>query len=126
MPRAESVVVDLMGLREAQTTVLGRAKYSGLVTAMTPTYERWANEWLKFGSVATWFARFLATESGQVLLERGTKQVAVVVPSIQRRDWHYPRAGCGAYRSDCRVLETTAERNRTLPNALSRDAFDTG
>jgi hypothetical protein len=86
--RAESLAVDLMGLREAQASVLGAAKYKSVVSAMAPAFERWASQWLKYGSVASWFAHFLPTESGQLLLASGTKQLAGVVSSFEDRDWH--------------------------------------
>jgi hypothetical protein len=86
--RAESLVVDLMGLREAQAAILGRAKYESVVSAMAPVFEEWARLWLKYGSVAAWFARFLPTESGRVFLAQGIKQLAGFVGSFRDRDWH--------------------------------------
>ncbi len=91
--RAESLAVDLMGLRETQASVLGKAKYKSVVSAMAPAFERWASQWLKYGSVASWFAHFLPTESGQVLLAPGTKQLAGVVASFEDRDWHHHGLG---------------------------------
>ena len=91
--RAESLVVDLMGLREAQASVLGNAKYIGVVRAMAPTFEEWAGLWLKYGSVAAWFAHFLPTESGRVLLVQGIKQLAGFVGSFEVRDWHHHGLG---------------------------------
>ena len=68
--------MDLMGLRGAQASVLGKAKYISVVRAMVPAFEEWARLWLKYGSVAAWFAHFLPTESGRVLLAQGIKQLA--------------------------------------------------
>jgi hypothetical protein len=50
--RAESLSVDLMGLRDTQVSALGQAKYKSVVTTMAPTFERWGSQWLKYGSVA--------------------------------------------------------------------------
>ncbi|HUZ95810.1 MAG TPA: hypothetical protein VMU57_12955 [Edaphobacter sp.] len=91
--RAESLVVDLMGLREAQASVLGNAKYIGVVRAMVPAFEEWARLWLKYGSVAAWFAHFLPTESGRVLLAQGIKQLAGFVGLFEDRDWHHHGLG---------------------------------
>ena len=91
--RAESLVVDLMGLREAQVSVLGKAKYINVVRAMAPGFEEWARLWLKYGSVAAWFAHFLPTESGHVLLAQGIKQLSGVVGSFEERDWHHHGLG---------------------------------
>ncbi len=57
--RAESLAVDLMGLGEIGSPVLGDAKHQGLVASMVPTFERWGQRWLKYASVAAWFANFL-------------------------------------------------------------------
>jgi hypothetical protein len=86
--RAESLAVDLVGMHETAATVLGQAKYRGVVTAMAPVFEDWAGRWLKHASVAGWFAHFLPTESGQVLLPMGIKQLAGVVSGFEERDWH--------------------------------------
>src|ERR1017187_6833379 len=43
--RAESLAIDLMGLGEIGSPVLGDAKYQGLVTSMVPTFERWGQRW---------------------------------------------------------------------------------
>ena len=59
---AESLAVDLMGLRDRAGKVLGRLEYRDLVKEMAPAFRRWGDEWLKFASVATWFAHFLSTE----------------------------------------------------------------
>jgi len=63
-------------------------KYKPLVTSMAATFERWGNRWLKHASAAGWFAYFLRTESGQLLLEQGVKQLGAVVDSLQDDDWH--------------------------------------
>jgi hypothetical protein len=90
---AEPLAADLMGLQQAPASVLGQAKYRELVIMMAPVYEKWGSQWLKFGSVAAWFAHFLPTESGRVLLGRGIKQLAEALPSFQDRDWHQHSLG---------------------------------
>jgi len=91
--RAESLAVDLVGLHKAAAAVLGQAKYQSVVTAMVPVFEQWASRWLKHASAAAWFAHFLPTESGQVLLSLGIKQLAGVVGSFEERDWHHHGLG---------------------------------
>jgi hypothetical protein len=78
-----------MGLQERAASVLGQTKHRELVIMMAPTYEKWGSQWLKFGSVAAWFAHFLPTESGRVLLGQGIKQLAEALPSFEDRDWHH-------------------------------------
>ena len=84
---AESLAVDLMGIRDAGANVLGRPEYRELVKEMAPTFYQWGEDWLTFASTATWFAHFLTTESGRVLLPQGLKQIAAVVSSFGDRDW---------------------------------------
>jgi hypothetical protein len=86
--RAESLAVDLVGLHDTAATVLGQAKYGGVVSAMAPIFEDWAGRWLKHASAAGWFAHFLLTESGQILLPMGIRQLAAVVTGFEERDWH--------------------------------------
>jgi len=86
--RAESLAVDLVGLHDTAATVLGQAKYQGVVSAMTQVFEDWASRWLKHAAAAGWFAHFLPTESGQALLPMGIKQLAGVVSGFEERDWH--------------------------------------
>jgi len=84
---AESLSVDLMGLRTEAVKVLGRREYTDLVRAMAPTFKRWGDLWLKYGSVAAWFANFLSTESGRTLLPQGIQQLSAVVGSFNESDW---------------------------------------
>jgi hypothetical protein len=70
-------------MHDTAATVLGQAKYRGVVSAMAPVFEDWAGRWLKHASVAGWFAHFLPTESGQVLLPMGIKQLAGVVSGFE-------------------------------------------
>jgi hypothetical protein len=90
---AEPLAADLMGLQEGAAAVLGQAKHKDLITMMAPVYEAWGNQWLKFSSVAAWFAHFLPTESGRVLLGQGIKQLAEALPSFEDRDWHHHSLG---------------------------------
>jgi hypothetical protein len=57
-----------MGLSETGIALLGDGKYKDLVGSMAATFEQWANRWLKYASASAWFAYFLRTESGQVLI----------------------------------------------------------
>lgn len=67
-------------------------------------FEQWGSRWLKYGSAAGWFAYFLHTESGQVLLPQGVKQrpwrvvygsiVAVLEASAEGRSEGRGVAGC--------------------------------
>lgn len=86
--RAEGLAVHLMGLSDTGVKVLGDAKYKPLVSSMAGTFEQWGNRWLKHGSAAGWYAYFLRTEAGQVLLEQGVRQLAAVVDSLPDDDWH--------------------------------------
>ena len=90
----ETLAADLMGLRERASLVLGLTKYRSVVIAMVPVFEQWAKAWLKYASVAAWFARFLSTDTGDVLLAQGISQLAAVVNSFRDDDWH--RYGLGA------------------------------
>ena len=85
--RAESLAVDLMGLGQVASVVLGDAKYQGLVRLMLPAFQRWGDRWLKYASVAAWFANFLRTDSGRVLLSQGVKQLAGIIHALPDRDW---------------------------------------
>lgn len=89
--RAEKLAVDLMGLRTEAVKVLDRKEYMDLVKAMATTFEKWADQWLKYGRVAAWFANFLSTGSGRVLLPQGIRQLSEVVSSYQEDDWERER-----------------------------------
>lgn len=84
---AESLSVDLMGLRTEAVKVLGRKEYADLAGTMSPTLKRWGDQWLKCSRVAAWFANFLATESGRSLLRQGIPQLSEVVASFSDSDW---------------------------------------
>jgi len=91
--RAESLAVDLMGLGKIGSPVLGDTKHQVVVTSMIPTFERWCQPWLKYASVAAWFANFLRTDSGRVLLPQGVKQLGAVIDTLPDRDWHHHELG---------------------------------
>jgi hypothetical protein len=54
---------------------------------MAPTFKRWGDQWLKYASVATWFANFLSTESGRTLLPQGIQQLSPLISSFADSDW---------------------------------------
>jgi hypothetical protein len=121
--RAESIVVDLMGLRDMQTLVLGQAKYRTVITAMGPTFQQWAGQWLKYGYVAAWFCRFLPTESGQLLLASGITLLADRVSSFRDNDWHDYSLGpllTDALAACWRTLRNEVESQPSLREAFLR------
>jgi hypothetical protein len=91
--RAESLAVDLVGMHNDAAAVLGQAKHKAVVQAMAPVFERWASAWLNHASAAGWFSHFLTTESGDVLLVMGIKELAKVVGSFEDRDWNQQGLG---------------------------------
>ncbi len=91
--RAEGLSMHLMGLSESGVVVLGQPHHQDLVASMAGTFERWGSGWLRFGSPASWFAYFLRTESAQILLPQGVKQLAAAVDAIPGRDWQYNDLG---------------------------------
>ena len=91
--RAEALGARLMGLSQVGVEVLGDARYKDLISSMAPTFEHWGKRWLKYASAAAWFAYFLKTKSGQVLVPQGVKQLAVVVESMPDRDWQHHDLG---------------------------------
>jgi hypothetical protein len=118
---AEPLAVDLMGLSDMQTDVLGKAQYASVVVAMRPMFERWGKHWLGFASVAAWFCRFLATESGRILLAWGLTQLADRIPSFEEREWQQHHLG--DFLAD--VLTTCWKflRNDIENQPALRDAF---
>jgi hypothetical protein len=119
--RAESLAIDLMGLHKEAAAILGQARHKEFVTAMTPTFERWGARWLKFGTVAAWFAAFLPPESGQVLLPMGIKQLASVVGSFQDRDWH--RGDLGGLLTEVLAMCWRVRRQDVQSDPELRSAF---
>ncbi len=88
---------------------------------MAATFERWGRRWLKYGSAAGWFAYFLRTDSGQVLLPQGVKQLAAVVESLPDRDWHHHGLG-GLFTEVLSLCWKTHQKDIEKDNEL-RDAF---
>jgi ABC transporter family protein len=119
--RAESLAVDLVGLRDDSATVLGQAKHTPLVQAMAPVFERWSKAWLKHASAAAWFAHFLTTESGNVLLVTGIKELAKVVGSFEGRDWH--QQGLGGIFTDALATCWRHKQNEIEEQPELRHAF---
>ena len=119
--RAESLAIDLMGLGEIGSPVLGNAKYQNLVSSMAPTFERWSQQWLKYALVAAWFANFLRTDSGRVLLPQGVKQLAAVVDTLPDEDWYHHELG--SLFTDVLSLCWTHLQGDVEKNADLRKAF---
>lgn len=121
--RAEGLAAHLMGLSEDSIAVLGDPKYKGLVRSMAGAFERWCSRWLRYSSAASWFAYFLRTESGSVLLRQGLKQLAATVDSLPDRDWH--RNDLGALFAEVlslswKHLQKEIERDADLRHAFLR------
>src|SRR5262249_1489886 len=74
---------DILGLREQAAAILGKAKYKTLISAMAAVFDQWASIWLKYASDAAWFAHFLPTDAGQILLPSGIKHLAKVIGSFR-------------------------------------------
>jgi hypothetical protein len=119
--RAESLATHLMGLNEPGVKVLGDAKYRPLIATMASTFEEWGNRWLKHGSAAGWYAYFLRTESGQVLLDQGIKQLAAVVNSLPDDDWH--RHDLGAILTEVLSLSWKHRQKKIEDDSDLRNAF---
>ena len=119
--RAESLAVDLVGLRDDSATVLGQAKHTAVVQAMAPVFERWSKAWLNHASAAGWFSHFLTTESGAVLLVMGIKELAKVVGSFEDRDWH--QQGLGGIFTDALAACWKHKQNEIEQQPELRKAF---
>ena len=119
--RAESLAVDLVGMHEGAASVMGQAEHKTVVQAMAPVFERWTRAWLNHGSVAGWFAHFLTTESGGVLLAMGIKELAKVVGSFEDRDWH--QQGLGGIFTDALAACWKQMQNEIEQQPELRKAF---
>jgi hypothetical protein len=119
--RAESLAVDLVGLHETAAKVLGQAKHKDVVRAMAPVFEHWAKQWLKHASAAGWFAHFLTTESGELLLAMGIEQLAEIVGSFEDRDWH--QQGLGGIFTDALAACWKQKQNEVEQQPELRKAF---
>jgi hypothetical protein len=121
--RAEPLAGHLMGLSQTGIAVLGDAKYESLISSMAVTFEQWGNRWLKYASAAGWFAYFLRTESGRVLLPQGVKQLAATVGPLPDRDWHHHDLGAlfTEVLSSCwKYLQKEVESDAGLREAFLR------
>ncbi len=88
---------------------------------MAPVLELWARAWLNHASVAGWFAHFLTTESGGILLAMGIKELAKVVGSFEDGDWH--QQGLGGIFTDAlaacwKNMQNEIEQQPELRNAF--------
>jgi len=119
--RAEGLVNHLMGLTEGGIKVLGDVKCSNLVSSMAATFKNWGDRWLKHGSPAAWFAYFLRTESGRVLMAQGVKQISAIVDSLREDDWH--RHDLGALFSEVLWSCWTHEQKQVETDSSLREAF---
>ena len=119
--RAEGLAVHLMGLSESGVKVLGDAKYKALVSSMAATFQQWGDRWLRHGSAAGWFAYFLRTESGRVLLTQGVKQLAATVDSLPDDDWH--RHDLGALFTEVLSLCWKHQQKEVEKDGSLREAF---
>lgn len=98
---AESLAADLLGLDRDSAAVLGQKRFTDVVVAMVPAFERWAAAWLPHATPAAGLAHFLVTESGSVLLPSGIKQLAGVVGSFRKDDWDRQALGLLCRPSGC-------------------------
>jgi len=119
--RAESLATELMGLRETGIALLGDTKYKDLISSMAVTFEQWGNRWLKYASASAWFAYFLRTESGQLLVPQGIKQLASKVGSLSDDDWH--RHDLGALFTEVLSLCWKHRQKDVEKDASLREAF---
>ena len=110
-----------MGLSETAIKVLGDAKYTSLVSSMATTFQRWGDRWLKHASAVSWFAYFLRTASGRVLLAQGIKQLSAVVDSLQEDGWH--RHDLGALLSAVLLLCWNHQQKQVESDSNLREAF---
>jgi hypothetical protein len=119
--RAESLATELMGLSETGVAVLGDAKYKDLISSMAGTFARWGNRWLRYAFAAGWFAHFLHTMSGRVLLPQGIKQLATTVDSLPDDDWY--RHNLGVFFTEVLSLCWKDFRMEVESDASLREAF---
>jgi hypothetical protein len=124
---AETISVDLMGLRKEAVAVLGQARHVDVVAGMASVFEEWISKWLEHAMPAAWFAHFLLTESGRVLIPAGITRLATIVTTFEDRDWHQLDLGalftqvlaiCWAhFRKD---VEAQQELRRAFLDVLTR------
>lgn len=119
--RAESLAVDLVGLRDDSAKVLGQTKHVAVVRAMKPVFERWSLAWLNHASAAGWFSHFLTTDSGAVLLVTGIEELAKVVGSFEDSDWH--QQGLGGIFTDALAACWKQKQNEIEQQPELKEAF---
>lgn len=119
--RAESLAVDLIGLRDDSAKVLGQTEHVAVVRAMAPVFERWSLAWLNHASAAGWFSHFLTTDSGAVLMVTGIKELAKVVGSFEDSDWH--RQGLGGIFTDALAACWKQKQNEIEQQPELKEAF---
>jgi hypothetical protein len=119
--RAESLAVDLVGLRDDSAKVLGQTKHAAVVRAMAHVFERWSLAWLNHASAAGWFSHFLTTDSGAVLLVTGIKELAKVVGSFEDSDWH--QQGLGGIFTDALAACWKQNQNEIEQQPKLKEAF---
>jgi hypothetical protein len=119
--RAAPLATELMGLSESGVAVLGDAKYTDLIGSMAATFAQWGNRWLRYAFAAGWFAHFLRTMSGRVLLPQGIKQLATTVDSLPDEDWY--RHNLGVFFTEVLSLCWKDFRMEVESDASLREAF---
>jgi len=119
--RAESLATELMGLSETGIALLGDTKYKNLISSMAVTFEQWGSRWFKYASASAWFAYFLRTDSGQLLLPQGIKQLASKVGSLPDDDWY--RHDLGALFTEVLSLCWKHRQKDVEKDASLREAF---
>jgi hypothetical protein len=90
---------------------------------MAGAFEQWGNRWLRYAFASGWFAHFLLTESGRVLLPQGIKQLAGTVGSLPDEDWHRHSLGglfTEALSSCWHYLQREVESDARLRQAFLR------
>lgn len=119
--RAESLAVDLVGLRDDSAKVLGQTKHVAVVRAMAPAFERWSLAWLNHASAAGWLSHFLTTDSGALLLVMGIRELAKVVGSFEDNDWH--QQGLGGIFTDALAACWKHKQNEIEQQPELKEAF---
>jgi hypothetical protein len=118
---AEILAPHLVGIHEAQVSILGQAEYRPVVVAMAATFEDWGNRWLGYPSIAQWYANFLTTDSGEVLLAQGIRQLAAAMKSFDEDGWK--RYDLGSLLTGTLSLAWTKLRKEIEVVADLREAF---
>jgi hypothetical protein len=76
-----------LAMRSMAPLVTHHSIPKSVVKEMTLTFKNWGDQWLKYATVATWFANFLSMESGRVLLPQGIQQLSQHISSFADSDW---------------------------------------